>query len=142
MCWGVTQTFAGLDAPAKARRRCLAHLRAGISDAGPAQSVLDDAAVIISELVTNAIVAGTQVCTVTVELHRDHVYLAVGDDAPGQPTLGHPTEHDVHGRGLLIVDSLARSWGTDLVPPGKRVWAELTVPPAATVGLDCGVNPS
>jgi hypothetical protein len=34
---------------------------------------------------------------------------------------------DEHGRGLLLVDSLASAWGVDASPPGKAVWFQLDV---------------
>jgi hypothetical protein len=38
----------------------------------------------------------------------------------------HPRGADrEHGRGLLLVAALAEDWGTDPLPSGKRVWAEL-----------------
>ncbi|GAA2220714.1 hypothetical protein GCM10010232_00610 [Streptomyces amakusaensis] len=38
-------------------------------------------------------------------------------------------ESEVHGRGLILVDALASRWGAERVVTGKRVWAELDIPP-------------
>ncbi|MEY6564990.1 hypothetical protein AB8B12_08570 [Streptomyces sp. PGLac3x] len=37
-----------------------------------------------------------------------------------------PGPEDESGRGLVLVDALAAEWGTELLPWGKRVWAELS----------------
>jgi histidine kinase-like protein len=43
-----------------------------------------------------------------------------------------PSTDAESGRGLLLVDALADRWGTEAgQPPGKTVWAELTVSPTA-----------
>jgi anti-sigma regulatory factor (Ser/Thr protein kinase) len=90
---------------------------------------LDDAVLAVTELVTNAINAGSQQIVVDVDLHRDHLVLAVADDAPGLPEVQEPEQFSTHGRGLHIIDTLARRWGTERQSIGKRVWAELPVDP-------------
>lgn len=37
----------------------------------------------------------------------------------------HPDEQDETGRGLLLLDAVARRWGVWLTPAGKTVWCEL-----------------
>lgn len=36
-----------------------------------------------------------------------------------------PSAEDESGRGLALVASLAEDWGSESLPWGKRVWAEL-----------------
>jgi anti-sigma regulatory factor (Ser/Thr protein kinase) len=87
----------------------------------------EDAEVVISELATNAVLhARLAVIRVTVRRIDEHtVRLAVIDRSRDLPVLGSPSAEDVRGRGMGIVDALATSWGTDRLPWGKRVWAEL-----------------
>lgn len=80
----------------------------------PACSV-DDCVLMISELVTNAIVYGRsdEVWRVRVEWFRDGASLKVEVHNAGFPArvrLRQPDAVDAHGRGLLLVDSIAESW--------------------------------
>ncbi|MFF0117595.1 ATP-binding protein [Streptomyces prasinus] len=76
---------------------------------------VDDCVLMISELVTNAILHGRLdgVGVVRVEWFREGASLRVEVHDPGCPAdvrLRRPDADDVHGRGLLLVDSLAASW--------------------------------
>lgn len=88
----------------------------------------DSAALVISELVTNAIVH-TASSRVVCELHDhdDTVRIAVHDQgcAPGEPRPSPQRPDEEHGRGLLLVDALCRAWGAHEHGPGLLVWAEL-----------------
>ncbi|MFD9321120.1 ATP-binding protein [Streptomyces sp. NPDC060053] len=80
----------------------------------PACSV-DDCVLMISELVTNAIVYGRsdEVWRVRVEWFREGASLKVDVHDAGFPArvrLRQPDAVDAHGRGLLLVDSIAESW--------------------------------
>lgn len=76
---------------------------------------VDDCVLMISELVTNAIVYGRsdEVWRVRVEWFRDGASLKVEVHNAGFPArvrLRQPDAVDAHGRGLLLVDSIAESW--------------------------------
>jgi hypothetical protein len=109
------------SAPADARRFVTATL-AGWSRIDR----LDDAAVIVTELATNAVMhAGTEF-TVTVSDRPDGtVRIGVSDrgGAPPRPRRAAPLEGS--GRGLSLIAALAAAWGTERLPGGKVVWAEL-----------------
>ncbi|MGA5149571.1 ATP-binding protein [Streptomyces griseoincarnatus] len=80
----------------------------------PACSV-DDCVLLISELVTNAILYGQsdEGSGVRVEWSREGSSLRVEVHNPGFPASVHlrrPDADDAHGRGLLLVDSIAASW--------------------------------
>ncbi|TQL21920.1 ATP-binding protein [Streptomyces sp. SLBN-134] len=80
----------------------------------PACSV-DDCVLLISELVTNAILYGRsdEEWVVRVDRFREGASLRVEVHNPGFPTsvrLRRPDADDAHGRGLLLVDSIAASW--------------------------------
>lgn len=109
-----------------AQARRLAHARlTGWSVCG---DTCDSAALVISELVTNAIVH-TASSRVVCELHDhdDTVRIAVRDEgcAPGEPHPSPQRPDEEHGRGLLLVDALCRAWGAQEHGPGLLVWAEL-----------------
>ncbi|MFB7653924.1 MULTISPECIES: ATP-binding protein [unclassified Streptomyces] len=85
-----------------------------IAPYNPACSI-DDCALLISELVTNAICYGKSEdpWLVRVEWFRVGTSLRVEVHNPGLPAsirLRHPDADDAHGRGLLLVDSIADSW--------------------------------
>ena len=98
------------------------------------------AELLTSELVTNAVEASTDECgrPVYVNGHialvvfrmlanRDGLVLEVWDMMPTAPEVRQATLNDEHGRGLLLVETLASRWDWRTVPdwPGKCVWAEI-----------------
>ncbi len=111
--------------PAQARRLT----RARLTGWSVCEDTCDTAALVVSELVTNAIVH-TASSHVVCELYdgADLLRIAVRDEgcAPGRPranTRQQPEEE--HGRGLLLVDALCHAWGAHEHGPGLLVWAEL-----------------
>jgi len=90
-------------------------------------SLADDADLIISELVTNAVrhtrTDQIRVSVARVSLRR--VRLGVIDKSRDLPHQEVPHPDAIEGRGLHMVDGLADCWGTDRYGWGKRVWAEL-----------------
>ncbi|MFC8069028.1 ATP-binding protein [Streptomyces sp. NPDC057293] len=76
---------------------------------------IDDCVLMLSELVTNAILYGSTefAWLVRVEWFRDGTSLRVEVHNPGLPAnvrLRRPDAGDAHGRGLLLVDAIAASW--------------------------------
>ena len=86
---------------------------------------IPDACLVVSELVTNAMIhAGTDI-DVTLAEHRRSVRVAVRDHSHALPVERHGRSEE-HGRGLGIVAELASAWG--VLPHsdgGKVVWAVL-----------------
>ncbi|WP_239010817.1 ATP-binding SpoIIE family protein phosphatase [Streptomyces sp. S-9] len=92
----------------------------------------DDAALVASELVTNAVVhAGTDVrLTCRLEEDTGALVVEVADRHPSRAPRDDVTEapaHDTHeyGRGLRLVAALAESWGVTYRAGSKTVWARL-----------------
>jgi anti-sigma regulatory factor (Ser/Thr protein kinase) len=113
----------GLRAPARAR----AWIVEQISDQ-PAQLV-DDALLIASELVTNAVRYGRPEVILALTQLSDGILIEVSDAGDSMPQLAAqpPTEDRLGGRGLVIVASTASDWGVAPhdPPPGKTVWVQL-----------------
>lgn len=90
-----------------------------------AEGYRDDAALLVSELVTNVVrhVAGEAAMTVEVHLTRAALHVAVvdGSTAPAAPR---PRAAD-GGYGLRLVAAVADRWGSEEHVRGKRVWFEL-----------------
>ena len=85
------------------------------------------AALLVSELVANAVVhAGTAV-SVSVSRGRPggRVCVEVADGSAHVPAPGAHEVERVGGRGLQVVAALADEWGTKLVETGKVVWFTL-----------------
>ena len=124
----------GPQAPTAARHAVLDVLhRWNLQD----QAWLDSAAVVISELVTNAVMHGTGHITVAVQMHEAIVTLSVADASPALP---HHRDPDLTGgRGLPLIEALSTRWGVLHDQNGKRVWAELPpCPPAPQLAGTAG----
>ncbi|MER6080008.1 ATP-binding SpoIIE family protein phosphatase [Streptomyces sp. NPDC001833] len=97
------------------------------------QRVAEDAMVVVSELVTNAVVhAGTDVeVDWWLEEREETAFVVeVTDHHPSRAPRDHPGETPYEtpefGRGLRLVASLAESWGVTYRTGAKSVWARLT----------------
>lgn len=99
--------------------------------------IVDDAVVLTSELVTNAVVhAGTSADVLCLR-SDDGVRIEVADryperEIPLQATavnMGSPDREG--GRGLQLCAALARRWGVDYTPTHKQVWFQLDLPERA-----------
>lgn len=85
---------------------------------------VEAAELMVSELVTNA-VKHSRCHHIGLRLVRTGALLCeVSDDEPAPATLLDAACHDESGRGLLVVSSLAREWGTSTTAHGKTVWFE------------------
>ncbi|CAL9604441.1 SpoIIE family protein phosphatase [Streptomyces sp. enrichment culture] len=88
----------------------------------------DTTELLVSELVTNA-VRHSRSRPVELRLVRgDTLLCEVDDDDHELPTLLSAGPGDETGRGLRVVATLAREWGTSRTAAGKTVWFELTLP--------------
>jgi anti-sigma regulatory factor (Ser/Thr protein kinase) len=109
-------------APSQARTL----VRRTVGELVPAD-LLDTAELLISELVTNAVLHGSGVVVVSVDCENHTVELAVSDDEPTPPALQPERLMSLGGRGMRMIESLAGDWGvrprTD--GPGKQVWVRL-----------------
>lgn len=114
-----------VTSPAHARREASRFAADHDVSGGAAHALL-----VLSELVTNAVLHGAEPIHAFVRCHHDALCIEVCD--------GNPDTDDVvpveargatgpGGRGLQIVDSLSRSWGVTRRDVGKMVWAEVAL---------------
>jgi PAS domain S-box-containing protein len=96
--------------------------------------VVDDAVVLTSELVTNAVVhAGTSAQVLCLQ-EDDGVRVEVVDHYPDREVpvleggLAQVSPDREGGRGLLLCAALAARWGVDYTAADKRVWFRLDLP--------------
>jgi anti-sigma regulatory factor (Ser/Thr protein kinase) len=87
-------------------------------------SDLDGVQLAVSELIANAVEHGRGPVTIRASRDGDRLRIAVHDCGPGEPTVEEHSMLAERGRGMLIVSSLAASWGFDVGAQGKTVWAE------------------
>ncbi len=88
-------------------------------------AVADNAILMISELVTNAILHGGEGALLTLTHDDLKIRAEVRDSSPAMPVVRSYSETATTGRGMVIVDALAAAWGTFAVDGGKVVWFEL-----------------
>lgn len=86
------------------------------------------AALLTSELVTNAVRYGGSRATLVARRPGGVLRIAVEDDSPELPEEGlSPPFSAESGRGIMLVSALASRWGVESRPGGKSVWFELDV---------------
>jgi serine phosphatase RsbU (regulator of sigma subunit)/anti-sigma regulatory factor (Ser/Thr protein kinase) len=119
------------DAVSRARRFAVKAL-----DDQP-EGLVDDAALVVTELLTNAVLHGEPPVTLRVRHLDDRIRVEVEDGGRNMPvTVRHSTEA-MTGRGLPLVAALSASWGVDARQGGgKAVWAELTAESSAAQPKD------
>ncbi|MCW2496180.1 ATP-binding protein [Jatrophihabitans sp.] len=141
MCWDAVRGFVTHPrAPAAARSFAMVELEGALAAGAERQELLDDVALVVSELLTNSLNAGATLALVRLDWHRDLLRLAVVDDAPGLPTPQWPSADQTHGRGIGIINAVSRAWGADPLPnseTGKQVWADFHVATSLTAALRC-----
>jgi anti-sigma regulatory factor (Ser/Thr protein kinase) len=108
----------------KARQR----LAAELTEAGIFGGVAGDAVLVVSELFSNAILHARPLpgshLLLAWALDEDGIEVAVSDGgATTRPMAAQPTVSSLGGRGLGIVEYLARSWGVRNDAAGLTVWA-------------------
>ena len=89
------------------------------------EELTDSVELLISEVVTNAVRYAERPVTLRL-LKTDVLRCEVGDDSPQLPRQRRARETDEGGRGLFLVNRLARRWGATRLSGGKVVWFELS----------------
>ncbi len=98
--------------------RCFTELQ--LSEYGCAGETVGTAALLVSELATNAVRHARTSFDVVVEHSEGTVEVTVIDTGPGEPV---PRDPDASGgRGLSIVDALAQAWGVEQQGTGKCIF--------------------
>jgi anti-sigma regulatory factor (Ser/Thr protein kinase) len=93
--------------------------------------LVETASLVVSELVTNAVLHARTAIGVVIELLDDGgVRLEVSDDSTAPPQRRLYSADSGTGRGLVLVDALTAGWGVDprQGTDGKTVWAEFRLP--------------
>ena len=112
-----------------ARMRSIA-VAAGTGAWAGDEAARTDLSLVVSELVSNAMIHARPPRAMSMRLGTDDLYLAVEDGS--EPfTFPRPRAAPIGGRGLAIVDKIASSWGIFGRADGKAVWCRLPLVHAA-----------
>ena len=115
-----------LPADATAPRSARGLLQEAARDWDVDDDLYHDAAMVVTELVANAVDHARTSSTLTVDLDDRGLRLAVRDASPDSAPRPRPVDPAApRGRGLQMVDALADSWGVTPHTDGKTVWAVL-----------------
>ena len=120
-----SQVFLPVPEAVTAVRRFVAE----VLDVWHERYLLPDVLLVGSELATNVVNHARSPFRVSIDRSMGVVCIAVQDVATGhavRQTLG---DEIPNGRGMAIVEALSRRWGSDDLPSGKVVWAELAAVP-------------
>lgn len=114
------------EAAGQARR----FMRDLLADMGAARESVENAELVVSELVTNAVRHGEGAIQLRVSLEAASARIEVVDEGQGNVSAVRPREPDESGGwGLHIVEQLAERWG--VFSGTTHVWAELPLRRAA-----------
>jgi anti-sigma regulatory factor (Ser/Thr protein kinase) len=92
---------------------------------GCSEETIATAQLLVSELVTNAVLHAGPPLVLGIQLNGDQTRIVVTDGSSAHP-LARPIHDDTaDGRGLPLVEALSSSWGWHIAGPGKSVWFEL-----------------
>jgi anti-sigma regulatory factor (Ser/Thr protein kinase) len=98
-----------------------------------AEEAADAVLLVVSELVTNALVHTQGPVRVDLTLRGDRVRVSVNDSSPRAPAKPVIVDWEsTGGRGLLLVEAMSETFGSMPVAGGKRVWSEIAVPRRAS----------
>ena len=111
------QIAGRLDGPARAR----GWMR-GLCAAHDLEGLCDDAVLMVSELVTNAVLHAGTGCVLVVELDDQAMRVDVLDEDHHVIGPVQVADGSERGRGLNIVAALSTTWGVNYRDPGKSVW--------------------
>ncbi|WP_410673351.1 ATP-binding protein [Amycolatopsis sp. cmx-4-68] len=102
-------------------------VRQQLADVG--QAHVEDALLVVTELVTNAYEHGDGPSRLELRRHIDPclITIEVTDTTDAQPVVGRSRMPGPRGRGLQLVDVLSTGWGTRYSHerPGKTIWARV-----------------
>ncbi len=114
-----------VDADPRAVQQARAFTAAALAQWSLPAGLARDAILLVSELVTNAIIHGRAPIQLRLRRARASLLIEVDDTDTAVPRRLRPTPTDVHGRGLVFVATLADQWGTRPTRDGKSVWCVL-----------------
>jgi anti-sigma regulatory factor (Ser/Thr protein kinase) len=102
-------------------------IRSSLDDLAVPGPPLEDAVLLTSELVTNALLHARGDIEIWLDSDGHRVRIEVRDRNSRLPVVPTVQVDATSGRGLFLVETLAKDWGVDSRTDGKAVWFELQV---------------
>ncbi|MFE5792185.1 ATP-binding protein [Streptomyces sp. NPDC056503] len=135
------QLEVGPDPAEVGRARRWARKRLAGSGIGEDEPLAETLVLLISELVTNAVVhTGCPAVLRMLFAAEGGVRVEVADSSDRPPRPRHAAGEDTNGRGLELVDGLADRWGWQPEGAGKSIWCEVDRTPEAAAVPGEGVS--
>ncbi|GAA1795124.1 hypothetical protein GCM10009795_045830 [Nocardioides hankookensis] len=130
----VRSASLALESDPRAASAARRFLRATLAGWGVEDDPVDTAELCLSEIVTNAVIHADATSELTISLDDGMLTVSVRDHG-GAGSAAEPVEDDdpmrVFGRGLVLVDALADSWGSERDDVGTTSWFVLDLPDGA-----------
>ncbi|GAA3507100.1 ATP-binding protein [Streptomyces showdoensis] len=99
---------------------------------GAGAIAVEDALLLVSEVVTNALAHGGTPYELRLDHSAGRLWVQVSDTSPVRPRPHGPHRAGrASGHGLYLLERLSEAWGWVPRGEGKAVWFEVTVPTAA-----------
>jgi anti-sigma regulatory factor (Ser/Thr protein kinase) len=91
---------------------------------------LEDAALLVSELIANVVdhVEGEALLTLELSISGEWLRISVADGSAVRPVVRELRDQRPRGRGMQLVEAIADRWGAEDHEGGKRIWFELRPP--------------
>jgi hypothetical protein len=89
---------------------------------------VDLVVLLVSELATNSVLHARTDFIVRIRVEPLPVRIEVQDESYDPPVLRYPDYQTGSGRGIMLLDRCAASWGVAALPTGKGVWFECGTP--------------
>lgn len=121
---GVSEARSRLAAEVKSARSARHFVESTLA-AWDSSEPTDVVKLLVSELVTNAVLHARSEAEVVVQLRPRSIRVEVLDRSPDLPIVRQVEPEATSGRGMALVSALASAWGTRRLPQGKAVWFEV-----------------
>jgi anti-sigma regulatory factor (Ser/Thr protein kinase) len=125
----IAQFPAARQSPGNARRLAVKALE----ERGHKGAPVEDTALVISELATNAVLHAESAFSITLLVEDASLRVAVEDCGSLSTSQTEDGLIAQPGHGLGLIDAICTRWGSESTPGGKVVWAELPCQPANTL---------
>ena len=125
VAWCLSCTFSARTETAGLARLATSELLHAV---GVGEVVTEEVVLVVSELVTNAVVHAASAVDFTVRVNDEVVRIEVADRGSGTPERRRTDGATAGGHGLNLVDESSSAWGVEARPDGltgKVVWAVL-----------------
>jgi anti-sigma regulatory factor (Ser/Thr protein kinase) len=130
--WRTDRAVRFVPSHGRAVREARRFAASTLSRWGVPQRVVDIVVLLVSELVTNAVVHGGPPIELRLRQTGTHVVIEAFDGESFLPRKLRPTPDDEHGRGLQLVALLSDRWGNRPTGSGKSVWCVVSTGPATS----------